>query len=207
LLDLAGFLGKQPHCEPIATACFSHELQCDRRDASASDVCFSSIVSARPHVSKIIRQTEANSPVALHARFRSASILVSNGRVGAPVVRWFRTNRRFAGTLALFALALQFTLAFGHIHLRDFAGVPGVAVAQAQATTTDPADDHNPGHSIDGYCLICATTNVAGTLVLPDLVALPVPVASIDTSYGHYCSTSCSRIDHALFRARAPPFA
>jgi hypothetical protein len=145
--------------------------------------------------------------VALHARFRSASILVSNGRVGAPVVRWFRTNRRFAGTLALFALALQFTLAFGHIHLRDFAGVPGVAVAQAQATTTDPADDHNPGHSIDGYCLICATTNVAGTLVLPDLVALPVPVASIDTSYGHYCSTSCSRIDHALFRARAPPFA
>ena len=60
------------------------------------------------------------------------------------VMRWFRTNRRFAGTLALFALALQFTLAFGHIHLRDFAGVPGVAVAQAQATTTDPADRPQP---------------------------------------------------------------
>jgi hypothetical protein len=119
-------------------------------------------------------------------------------------VRWFRTNRRFAGTLALFALALQFTFAFGHIHLRDFAGVPGVAVAQAQST---PAGDHNPGHSTDDYCLICATANLAGTLILPDLVALPVPVASIDTSYGHDCSTSCSRIDHALFRARAPPFA
>jgi hypothetical protein len=104
-------------------------------------------------------------------------------------------------------LALQFTLAFGHIHLRDFAGVPGVAVAQAQSTTTDPTNDHNPGHSTDDYCLICATANLAGTLVLPGLVVLPVPVASIDTSYGHYCSISCSRIDHALFRARAPPFA
>jgi hypothetical protein len=124
-------------------------------------------------------------------------------------VRWFRTNRRFSGTLALFALALQFTLAFGHIHLRDFAGVPGAAVAQAQATTTGPADDHIPGHSTDDYCYcpICATANLAGTLVLPDLVALPAPVASIDTSYGHYCSTSSSRIDHALFRARAPPLA
>jgi hypothetical protein len=122
-------------------------------------------------------------------------------------VRWFRTNRRFAGTLALFALALQITLAFGHIHLRDFAGVPGVAAAQAQAAATDRAGDRNTGHSTDDYCAICATANLAGSLVLRDLVALPVPVASIDTSYGHYCSTSCSRIDHALFRARAPPFA
>jgi hypothetical protein len=186
---------------------FSHELQCDRRDARASDVYLSSIVSARPHVSKIIRQTEANSPAALHARFRSASILVSNGRVGAPVLRWFRTNRRFAGTFALFALALQITLAFGHIHLRDFAGVPGLAVAQAQATPSHPAGNHNTGHSTDDYCLICATSSLAGTLLLPDLVPLPVPATATDTSYSHFCSAFCGRTDHALFRARAPPLA
>jgi hypothetical protein len=123
-------------------------------------------------------------------------------------VRWFRTNRRFVGTFALIALALQFTLAFGHIHQRDFAGVPGVAVAQAQATTTNPADHHNPGHSTDDYCLICATTSLAGMLVLPDLVAaLHVRVSSADTSYGHFRSQPCSRIDHALFSARAPPLA
>ncbi len=123
------------------------------------------------------------------------------------VMRWFRTNRRFAGTLALFALALQFTLAFGHIHLRDFAGVPGVAVAQAQATTSDPADDYNPGHSADDYCLICATANLAGTLVLPSQVALVLAISSTDTSYGHFCAAPCGRMDHALFRARAPPLA
>jgi hypothetical protein len=120
-------------------------------------------------------------------------------------MRWFRTNRRFAGTLALFALALQFTLAFGHIHLRDFAGIPGVAIAQTQAATADPARDHNTGHSADDYCLICATTNLAGTLVVP--VAPELPVLTTDASYAHFCAAPCSRIDHALFRARAPPFA
>jgi len=123
------------------------------------------------------------------------------------VMRWFRANRRFSGTLALFALALQFTLAFGHIHLREFAGVPGVAAAQTLATTADPTGNNSTGHSADDYCLICATTNLAGTLVLPDLVALPVPVQSTDTSYAYVCSAVCGRIDHALFRARAPPLA
>ena len=109
--------------------------------------------------------------------------------------------------MALFALALQFTLAFGHVHLRDFAGVPGVAVAQMQATATDPAGDHKTGHSTDDYCLICATANLAGTLVLPDLVAVQMPVVTTEASYGHFCAAPCGRIDYALFRARAPPLA
>jgi hypothetical protein len=120
---------------------------------------------------------------------------------------WLRTNRRFVGTLALLALALQFTLSFGHIHLRDFVGVPGIAVAQAQPTDTNPTGDPGNGHSTDDYCLICATANLAGTLVLPSQIALVLPVASTDTSYEHFCAAFCSRIDHALFRARAPPFA
>ena len=65
-------------------------------------------------------------------------------------MRWFRTNCRFYGALALFALALQITLSFGHVHIRDFAGIPGVAVAQAQDGSDRPA-----GHNdTDGYCLV-----------------------------------------------------
>ena len=122
-------------------------------------------------------------------------------------MRWIRTNRRFAGTLALLALALQITLSFGHIHLRDFAGVPGVAVAQAQPTPASSTGDRGTGHSTNDYCLICATANLAGTLVLPSQIALALPVASTDTSYMHFRAAFCSRIDHALFRARAPPLA
>jgi hypothetical protein len=122
-------------------------------------------------------------------------------------MRWLRTNRRFAGTLALLALALQFTLTFGHIHLRDFAGLPGVATAQAQPTASDPTGGPATGHSTDDYCLICATANLGGTLVLPSQIALALPVASTDTSYEHFCTAFCGRVDHALFRARAPPIA
>jgi hypothetical protein len=122
-------------------------------------------------------------------------------------MRWFRTNRRFSGTLALFALALQFTLAFGHIHLRDFAGIPGVAVAQAQASS-----DQSPGHndadqSADHYCLVCATVSLAGTLVMPALVALPLPELSGAAQHWYVHSASLGRTAHAHFRARAPPLA
>jgi hypothetical protein len=124
-----------------------------------------------------------------------------------PAMRWFRTNRRFSGALALFALALQLTLAFGHIHLRDFAGIPGVAVAQAQANS-----DQSPGHndtdqSADHYCLVCATVSLAGTLVMPALVALPLPAISADTQRWYTRAASLGRTAHAHFRARAPPLA
>ena len=121
-------------------------------------------------------------------------------------MRWYRTNRRFAGTLALFALALQITLAFGHIHLRDFAGIPGVT-AETQANTQAPAGHNDTDRSADGYCLICATVSLAGTLVLPDSIALFVPVGSTTTPHWHACTTSCTPIGHALFYARGPPLA
>jgi hypothetical protein len=115
-------------------------------------------------------------------------------------------NRRISGTLALFALALQMALAFGHIHLRDFAGIPGVASAQAQvqANNDNPNGPNGTGHS-DDYCPICATTHVAGTLVLPDLVVLALPVEATEATYAQICSAACRTFDHALFRARAPP--
>jgi hypothetical protein len=108
--------------------------------------------------------------------------------------------------LALLALALQITLTFGHIHLRDFAHVSGAAFPP-RATTVDPTGDHNTGQATDDYCLICASIRLAGTLMLPSQVDPAPLVESIGSSHGHFCSTLCSRIDHALFRARAPPFA
>jgi len=122
-------------------------------------------------------------------------------------MRWFRANRRVSGALALFALALQITLAFGHIHLRDFAGVPGVAVAQT-LDSSNKSSGHNDGdQSADHYCLVCATVNLTGMLVLPETVALPLPVISSDTEHWQTHVASTGRIAHAHFRARAPPLA
>jgi hypothetical protein len=122
-------------------------------------------------------------------------------------MHWYRTNRRFSGALALFALALQITLAFGHIHLRDFAGVPGVVAAATHADAQQPAGPNDADHSTHDYCLVCATVSLAGTLVVPDLAALPVPLHSTQAQPWHSCTAACGRRDHALFRARAPPLA
>jgi len=118
---------------------------------------------------------------------------------------WIRTHRRFGGTLALFALALQLVLSFGHVHARDFAGIPGSAVAQAQVTAPhgpggDAADQAN-----DVYCAVCATIALSGTLVLPALPALLPPSSSTDVSHWYRLADRRDRFDHALFSARAPP--
>ena len=118
---------------------------------------------------------------------------------------WIRTHRGVGGTLALFALALQLVLSFGHVHARDFAGIPGSAVAQAQVTAPhgpggDAADQAN-----DVYCAVCATIALSGTLVLPALPALLPPSSSTDVSHWYRLADRRDRFDHALFSARAPP--
>jgi hypothetical protein len=121
------------------------------------------------------------------------------------VMRWFRSNGGISGAVALFALALQIVLAFGHIHLREFGGQPGAVVARA--TATDPASDRTPGQSSDDYCLICATAKLAGTLVLPSPVSVVRTAAFTDATYAHYSSAPFGRMNYALFHARAPPLA
>jgi hypothetical protein len=122
-------------------------------------------------------------------------------------MNWVRTHRRFGGTLALFALALQLVLSFGHIHVRDFAGIPGPAVAQAQVTAAhgpagDAADQAN-----DIYCAVCATVALSGTLVLPSLPALALPANTTNVSHWYRLADRRDRFDHAPFSARGPPLA
>jgi hypothetical protein len=120
---------------------------------------------------------------------------------------WVRTHRRFGGTLALLALALQLVLSFGHIHMRDFAGIPGPAVAQAQVTAAHGPAGDAADQLHDIYCAVCATVALSGTLVLPALPALLPPSSSTDVSHWNRLADRRDRFDHALFSARAPPLA
>jgi hypothetical protein len=120
---------------------------------------------------------------------------------------WVRTHRKFGGTLALFALALQLALSFGHIHVRDFAGIPGAPVAHAQLTAPHGPDGHATDQASDDYCLVCATIALSGTLVLPALPAVPPPSISTYVTHWYRFADRRDRFDHALFSARAPPLA
>jgi hypothetical protein len=96
-------------------------------------------------------------------------------------MRWFRPHSLKVASLALFALACQFVLSFGHVHLDRFAGnsinwamtaATGKAVASAPGKITladlpTSPRQKNPSGLGDDFCAICASINLAGALVAP----------------------------------------
>jgi hypothetical protein len=126
-------------------------------------------------------------------------------------MRWFRTNRKFGGRLALFALALQLYLSFGHIHREDIYGpwIPGVAAAAAPAPTADATStptDRSSKHAAD-YCEICATISLLGTSVVADAPRLPLPTASFVVEHRLRIAVAAVVPRRTPFQSRAPPVA
>jgi hypothetical protein len=114
--------------------------------------------------------------------------------------------------LALFALAFQLAVSFGHVHLERVA--PLAAGASALIGGPPPAADSNapsnPGgreHPADDHCPICTLIHLAGALVPAEVPSLPLPAV-----FGRLRLERAAEFDltasHAtLFRARAPPIA
>jgi hypothetical protein len=119
-------------------------------------------------------------------------------------MHWFRARLRSSSFVALFALALQLALSFGHVHLDDLSGQ---APAQIETSgTSAPASGDTPDHA-DGYCALCAIIHLAGALVPAAIPFLPVLVA-----YRRAQSLATVRVDAptqriSVFAARAPPAA
>jgi len=137
-------------------------------------------------------------------------------------VKWFRNNIKTGSRLALFALAIQFALSFGHFHGlaaqaapaiqtgvtdADFAYAAGAAaqtaadeVAQKQQPST-PDTDQQPADA----CAICAVMSLAGNVLFatPPLLQLPQAVEFLylttDAEFVHLNSI------HPAFQSRAPP--
>jgi Protein of unknown function (DUF2946) len=137
-------------------------------------------------------------------------------------MNWFRKHLKHGSRLALFALAIQFALSFGHFHGSvaqaapaiqtgvtdaDFAYAASVAaqtaadeVAQKQQPST-PDTDQQPADA----CAICAVMSLAGNLLFatPPLLQLPQAVEFLylttDAEFVHLNSI------YPAFQSRAPP--
>jgi hypothetical protein len=123
------------------------------------------------------------------------------------MLRWVRANRARCGLLALFALALQLYLSFGHIHAEDLGLAPPAGViAQAGAAGHDggsgPAD-----HDDHDVCAICVTLGLTASSVVPVAAPLAVPVASEFAWPQDFISPRLEARFAASFHARAPPHA
>src|SRR5882724_9498677 len=109
-------------------------------------------------------------------------------------MKWFRKHLKHGSRLALFALAIQFALSFGHSHGAIALAAPAIATGLAQAdlgyagslATPDTANQAkqkqrpatpDSDNSADA-CAICAVMSLAGNVLFstPPLLQLPQAV-------------------------------
>jgi hypothetical protein len=117
-------------------------------------------------------------------------------------MQWVRSNIRLGARLALFAIAVQLALSFGHVHAIAPQTAPSI-----QSILQLPAPGHSPDQHPDEFCAICAVMAQASTAMAAAAPALPVPQAfelahpSMDAAFVQ------PRPARAAFQSRAPPLA
>lgn len=122
-------------------------------------------------------------------------------------MRWFRQHIRYGSWFALVALAINLTLAFGHIH--GFGGKapeePGALVAALAAADGgqgqhQPSDDHP-----DYLCPICMAATAIGNALASTPPALQVEFTTsrIDQPIDHF--RYLPQTPRAAFQSRGPP--
>jgi hypothetical protein len=137
-------------------------------------------------------------------------------------MKWFRSNIRHGSRLALFALAIQFVLSFGHFHGTAAQAAPAIksGLAQpgdfhasgqpAQATVSEsarqqPGSNHDSGQQPNDPCSICAVVALANTVMFATAPLLLLPQA-IDFLYqttdAEFVHPNSARVG---FQPRAPP--
>jgi hypothetical protein len=124
-------------------------------------------------------------------------------------MHWFRSIRRLGAGLGLFALLLQLSLSFGHIHPddllpRSLAGVADHVAGKAQPPAKNP-DGQSPASHDD--CPICAVMHLAGTIVLPGAPTLSLPTQFTPTYFAARDFAYVSVARRLPFQIRAPPTA
>jgi hypothetical protein len=122
---------------------------------------------------------------------------------------WFRSNRGVVAWVALFALACQLVLSFGHVHASKFGGgsLAFAAAETGDAPADGPAPQKNPIGLAGDLCAVCASINLAGTLILPVLAIILTPRLFTVILPWSLAASEPAAFDHRPFSARGPPHA
>jgi hypothetical protein len=134
-------------------------------------------------------------------------------------MNWFRRHVKTGSRLALFALAIQFALSFGHFHGETARAAPalqvGLAGADLAIATTLAAQEapseaarQPSNHDTDqptSDCAICAVLSLANNFLFatPPLLELPQAVELLHLATGAEFAHLGSL--HRAFQSRAPP--
>ena len=125
-------------------------------------------------------------------------------------MRWFRSSGGGIAWLAIFALACQFVLTFGHVHTGSIS-----LVSAALATSADRADGSvsapaSPVQKIptglaQDFCAVCNHISLANALVLPVSPTVVPPISFTRELHWSLVAIAFASRDHFYFNARAPP--
>ena len=126
-------------------------------------------------------------------------------------LRWFRTKRRSGTCWALFALALQFALSFGHAHhdqiAEPFTVSPQLTILHPAPSTiiaSSPTVPIAPAGPALAYCEICAAVRLAVPANPPQM---RVPAGIRHIRFWLQVDVAFASSLHRPFQARAPPWA
>lgn len=118
-------------------------------------------------------------------------------------MNWFRKHVKTGSRLALFALAIQFALSFGHFHAEIARAAPAIQAALTDAAVQPPSDHDGDQHVTD--CAICAVLSLANNFLFAAPPHLDVPQAAGLLRLASGAEFPHPGSPHPAFRSRAPP--
>ena len=125
-------------------------------------------------------------------------------------MRWIRSNVRWGAWGALFALAVQLTLSFGHVHVAGGTATVQKATLAASAPTSDPSSppaNPDPISHAGDFCAICALIQLAGTFTPTGAWLLEAPGVFTGASLAIAANSGFAAAPPLSFQARGPPIA
>jgi hypothetical protein len=106
--------------------------------------------------------------------------------------------------LALFALALQLVVSFGHVHADEWTSQPlGIASTAHAGEAQAPAGDTDH----DDHCDICATLHALASAQIAEPPLLSIPRAFAHAATPIDKGVAAVEPRRASFQSRAPPVA
>jgi hypothetical protein len=118
---------------------------------------------------------------------------------------WFRWRSRLGVYLALFALAFQLAVSFGHVHLYHIAPTSALASTLASDEANAPSSPVGHDNLADRLCPICTLIHLAGAIVPGETPPLPLPSIFGGLRLEAAVALDLMASQRALFQARAPP--
>jgi hypothetical protein len=128
-----------------------------------------------------------------------------NDRFGLRM-NWFRAKTRQVTSFALFALAINLALSFGHIHLEGFRGSEtnvGVLLSAISHGKGDQPVKHD-GHP-DDLCPICMARAALGTGLATSPPVLLLGFAYVTVEPTFVAGVAIPQRPRANFQSRGPP--